>query len=254
MSAIAQSETTVRASAPSSFARVPAAFKLQFTVPSALVWIPLMVFFGAWAISVGIGLWIEAAGADFTAQSPFYSGASQAAVWCLLFIGAYAASHTFSFAMALSFSRRVYIFGVLLAFGLVSVAYGVLFGLLAALEQATDGLGGHFYTFALPFLVADSGAVGAGALAAALCLAAMLFGFFWAILYRRVSVMAVTIVALTLGVVILAAVMLVTTNGWWPEVGEWVMNQSALSGAGWFLIPIVGLILASYAIIRRATP
>lgn len=254
MSTIAQTETTVGTSAPSSFARVPAAFKLQFTVPSALVWIPLIVFFGAWGIAVGAGLWIEAAGADFTAESPFYSGASQAAIWCLAFIGAYAASHTFPFAMALSFSRRVFVFGVLLAFGLVSVAYGVLFGALAALEQATDGLGGHFYTFALPFLVAGSGAVGAGALAAALCFASMLFGFFWAILYRRASVMTVTMVALGLGVAILAAVMLVTTNGWWPEVGEWLMNQSALTGAGWFLIPITGLILVNYAIIRRATP
>ncbi len=254
MSAVVSSERSIAAPSPSSFARVPAAFRLQFTVPSALVWVPLMVFFGAWAVAVGAGLWIEAAGADFTAETPFYSGASQATLWCLAFIGAYAASHTFAFAMALSFSRRVFIFGVLLAFGLVSVVYGVLFGVFAALEQATDGLGGHFYTFALPFLVAGSGAAGAGALAAALCFAVMLFGFFWAILYRRVSVLTVTIVALALGVGILAAVMLVTTNDWWPHVGEWVMNQSALTGAGWLLIPITGLVLVNYGIIRRATP
>ncbi len=172
----------------SSFARIPAAFRLQFVVRTTFVAVPLIVFFGAWAVAVGIGFWLHHLPAGpFTAENPFYAGASQAALWCLVFMAAYAASHTFPFAMALSFSRRVYVIGTFLAFAAVSATFGVAFALAALLERATDGYGIHAYTFDLPFLTESSGIAGAGLLAAALCLMLMLFGFCVVILYRRLA-------------------------------------------------------------------
>lgn len=113
--------------------RIPAAFRLQFVVPT-LVTIPLLVFTVSWALALGIFLWIHAMmdGRD-PASAPMYSGASQAALWTLTFMAGYAASHTFPFSLALSYSRRVFLTGAFLAFLAMSVVMGALFTLAATL-------------------------------------------------------------------------------------------------------------------------
>lgn len=246
----------------SSFARIPAAFKLQFVVKTTFVTVPLFVFFSAWAIAVGILWWIHLvsdrgeSGGSFARgmTEGIYSGASQAALWCLVFMAAYAASHTFPFAMALSFSRRVYLLGAFLAFTAVSLGFGTLFGLAALFERLTDGYGFHAYNFDLPFLTESAGIVGASILAAALCLLLMLVGFTIAILYRRLGLALTWTVLLGLGVVIAVIAMLITTNDGWPMLGDWYMDQTALTLALWLIPGVVLLGGASYALIRKATP
>lgn len=240
----------------SSFARVPAAFRLQFLVKTHFIHVPLMVFFVAWAIALGIGFWLDRVRAQgsWTAEDPFYAGASQAVVWCLAFMAAYAASHTFPFSMALSFSRRVFVLGAYLAFAVVSAVYGAAFALVALLERVTDGYGIHSYTFDLPFLTESSGIAGAGALAAALCLMVMLFGFGVVIMHQRLGLTWTWTVLIGIGVIVILAAMLITTNDGWPAVGRWFADQTALTLALWTL-PVSLLVgCGSYALIRRATP
>lgn len=246
--------TTTATETRSSFARIPAAFRLQFVVRTNFIHVPVMVFFAAWAIAVGIGVWLHNLPAGpFTEDEPFYAGASQAAVWCLAFMGGYAASHTFPFSMALSFSRRVYVLGTFMAFAAVSAAFGVAFSLAALLERVTDGYGIHAYTFDLPMLTESSGIVGAGALAAALCLMVMLLGFSVVILYLRLGLAYTWTVLLGIALLLILGVMLITTNEAWPAVGRWFGDQSSLDLALWTL-PL-SLVFAgnAYVLIRRAT-
>lgn len=251
----ATTEKSMAGQSRSSFARIPAAFRLQFVVKTTFVTVPLIVFFGAWAVAIGIALWLHRLPAGpFTAEDPFHAGASQAALWCLVFMAAYAASHTFPFAMALSFSRRVYVIGAFLAFAAVSAVYGLAFALAALVERATDGYGIHAYTFDLPFLTDSAGIAGAGVLAAALCLLLMLFGFCVVILYRRLGLAGTWAVLLGVVVLLVVAAMLITTNEGWSQVWRWFGDQTTLTLSLWTL-PAIGLLgAASYAMIRRAVP
>ena len=240
-----------QAATRSSLSRIPAAFKLQFTVPSQMIWVPLVVFFGAWAIAIGIGAWIRHVAGD---GDIINTGASQATIWCLAFIAAYSASHTFPFSMALSYSRRVFVLGAFLAFAAVSAGFGALFSIAILLERATDGFWVESYTFDLPFVTQNAGVLGAGILAGAVCLAAMMFGFFWSILYRRVSLVMLWVIALALLALVAVTVMVLTQNGWWPRVWDWLAVQSSYSFAGWVLLLTLGLTAVNYLVIRRAVP
>lgn len=241
----------------SSFARVPAAFRLQFTVPSAMIGVPLLVFVSAWAIALGIVFWIHQA-TDRSAvpiTEPMYTGASQAALWALVFIAAYSATHTFPFAMALSYSRRVFVIGTILAFTAVSLGLGAAFALAAWVEELTGGYGIDAYNFNLPYLTSGPGGLfSAGLMVAVLTLMLMLLGFGVTILYRRMGLVPFWAALLGIAVVIAAAIMLITTGGSWGTVWEWAARQTALSLAGWLTPPTLGLGALSYAAIRRAVP
>lgn len=237
----------------SSFARIPAAFRLQFVLPTPLIWIPLLILVSAWIITIIIAAWIRNL-ADGPLE-PTYTGAFQAPLWGLLFVAASSAASTFSFSMALSYSRRVFVIGAFLAFGLVSLVYGLIFALGALLERATNGFGFETYVYDLPYLTqGPGGVVSAGAAAAVLCLFLMMFGFFWAILYRRVTLAGLWAVILGAVVALLGTVMLITQYGSWRAFGQWFVEQNALTLGGWLLIPLVGITLLNYAIIRKATP
>ncbi|MCH8560076.1 MULTISPECIES: hypothetical protein [unclassified Nesterenkonia] len=235
----------------SSFARVPSAFKLQFTVPSQMIWVPLSVFLLSWAVAIGIGLWLRHVSGD---GPTINTGASQATIWCLAFIAAYSASHTFPFSMALSYSRRVFVLGAFLAFATVSAGFGALFSIAILLERATGGFWAESYTFDIPAVTQNAGVLGAGILAGAVCLWAMMFGFFWSILYRRVSLAMLWIIALGLVALLAVTIMVVAQNQWWPHVGDWLAVQSSYSFAGWVLLLTLVLTAVNYLVIRRAVP
>lgn len=236
----------------SSFARIWSAFRLQFTVPSQMIGVPLIVFFGVWALAIGIGLWIQHL-AEGEAE-PFYTGASQATIWTLAFMAAYSASHAFPFSMALSYSRRVFVLGAFLAFAAVSAGFGALFAIAVLLERATDGFWAESYTFDLPLMTQNAGVLGAGVLAGAVCLGAMMIGFFWSILYRRVNLATLWIIALGMLVALAVIIMVLTQNESWPQVFDWLAAQSSYSFAGWVLLLTLGLTAVNYLLIRRAVP
>lgn len=241
----------------SSFVRVPAAFRLQFTVPSAMIGVPAMVFVSAWVIALGIASWIHF-GTDRGSEAvmePMYTGASQAALWCLVFMAAYSATHAFPFSMALSFSRRVFVIGAFLAFAVLSVGFGVAYAFAAWVERITNGYGLEAYNFDLPYLTdGPGGIVSAGLAIAVLSLLLMLAAFGFTILYKRLGLRLFWAVLLGLVVVLAAVVMLITTNGGWGSVGEWFLQQSALSLSGWLTLPTVGVGLLTYVAIRKSVP
>lgn len=239
----------------SSFARVPAAFRLQFAVPSTLVWVPLMIWALSWAIGVSVLLLIATQiDGRVGEEMPLYAlGASQSAIWCLAFMAAYAASHTFPFSMALSYSRRVYVLGAFLAFAVVSLGFGLAVALGAVVERLTDGFGMHLYVFDVPVLTDSAGIAGAGVLATVLCLFAMFLGFFWAILYRRVTLFMLWCVIIGFTLVMVGLVALVTQQEGWMSVWTWILDQTTLSLAAWLGLGTLILGGLNYVLIRKAT-
>lgn len=232
--------------------RIPAAFRLQFTVPSQLIWVPLIVFGASWVISFGIGFWINQITEAEYGVADSVTGASQATIWTLGFLAAYVSSHTFPFALALSYSRRVFMIGVSLAFAAVSACFGLGAALAAWLEEATDGFGVGAYTFAMPLLI-DDGLVALGLFAAALAFAVMQFGFFWASLYRRMRLIQLWAVIIAMVLVLAVAAMMITTYDGWAAVGRWFLQQHIAGLAGWLgLLSLLG-VGANYAVIRRST-
>ena len=239
----------------SSFARVPAAFRLQFAVPYSFIWLPLIIFALSWLFGLGIVVLIDSQMPDrIPEQEPLAStGAAQATIWYLAFMAAYTASHTFPFSVALSYSRRVYLIGTYLTFLVVSLGYGVAAMLAYWIERATDGFGLHVYVFGSPVFEDVGGALGVGSFAAVVVLFFMCFGFFWAILYRRVSIPILWTVIIGVIAVILGAVAVVTLNSWWINVGMWFVDQNAFTLAGWGLLATILLGGLNYVLIRKAT-
>src|SRR5690625_283013 len=144
---MATTSTNLSKSNRSSFARVPAAFRLQFAVPWSFIWLPIGIFLLAWLFGYGIMALIDFQMPDrIPAEEPLNAtGAPQATIWYLGFMAAYTASHTFPFSLALSYSRRVYVIGTYLTFAVVGIGYGVAAMLASWFEQATDGFGRHMY-------------------------------------------------------------------------------------------------------------
>lgn len=236
----------------SSFARVPAAFRLHL-VNRQLIRVPLVVFLLAWLLSMGIGAWTRHLDSGPGAGEPVHTGAAMAALWAIAFMAAYSGSHTFPFALALSFSRRVYLLGTLLVFLMTSTGYGLAFAGAALVEQSTDGLGLEIYTHALPFLVED-GAWTAGLAAGAAALMLMLAAFDSVMLYKRVSVLVLWLIILGLVALAAVAVMLAVQTVGWEGFWGWFGRQTALSLAGWAGLSAVVLAGVGCGLIRRATP
>lgn len=240
-----------------SWARVPAAFRLQFAVPSLLAYIPLMVWFFTLLLAVAIGLTIkQAAGGDLDGENIYLTGSAQAPLWTLAFMAAYAASHTFPFSLALSFSRRVFVIGAFLAFGCVSVVFGLLSMAGTLVERATNGYGFDAYVYNAPFLMEGpgSGILPLGLAAALLCQAVMLLGFGSVILYLRLGVAKLWSVLLLVVAVIAGLAILTTFNEGWGSVWEWITQLTVLKAAGWLALVVAVQTVVIYWLIRRATP
>ncbi|MCI2264447.1 hypothetical protein [Sediminivirga luteola] len=237
----------------STLSRTYAAFRLQF-LPPTLISVSLMVFALAWALALGIFFWVHSQVPDRDpASDPMFAGSAQAPVWALAFMAAYAGSHTFPFAQALSFSRKTFLAGSLAAFAVVAAGFGVLFALAAWVEELTSGFGIYAYNFALPYLTSQ-GLPMTGLVAAAACWFAMLLGFTTVMLYKRIGLMNTWLVILGVVVVMVAAVLLTVTNVGWSGVWGWITGLTPMALLGWLLVPAVVLALASYGLIRRASP
>ncbi|GLB63884.1 hypothetical protein NCCP2495_17630 [Dietzia sp. NCCP-2495] len=244
-----------RPRSPSWVARIPAAFRLHFIVPTNLILVPAMVFVLVWALSIEITLWIHAALGDrVAAEDPMYGGASQAAVWTLAFLAAYTVTHTLPFAMALSYSRRTFVLGTYLAFAAVSAGVGVAYTLAAWIERVTNGFGIHAYQFDSPFMTSSNGLLGGGLLAGSLSLAVMVVTFLFAAVFRRISLMGFWALLVALLALVALVMLLIVRDIGWSGIGSWFLHQTALTGSKYLLTTAVAAGVLGYLVLRRHAP
>src|SRR5699024_7936513 len=95
----------------SSFARVPAAFRLQFAVPYSFIWLPIIIFVLAWALTYGVlGLVDSQIPGRIPSEEPINAtGGAKTTIWYLGFMAAYTASHTFPISLMLIYNRHIYL-------------------------------------------------------------------------------------------------------------------------------------------------
>src|SRR5699024_12305401 len=111
----------------------------------------------------------------------------------------------------------------------------------------------HMVVFGAPSFQEFGVMFGVGLIATVVVLFFMSFGFFWAILSRRVSIAQLWAVIIGVIAVLLGAVALVSMSDGWVTVGRWFMRQTAFSLAGWGLLPVIALGGVNYSLIRKAT-
>ena len=219
--------------------------RLQLVNRWTFIGVPLMVLGGSLLIVILLGLVVPNDGVMIT-------GAAQAPLWYFIVVGVQALSLTFPFSQAMSVTRRDYFLGTLATFILFSLAFGVVFLVLALIEQATSGWGVDTLVFAIPWLL-NTGWLAMILSVAALALVMFLIGLWMATIYKRWGTVVIVAISLGLGLVLVGVIALITYLQWWPAVLTWVVGQTTMSVAGWLLILIVALSSGSFLTLRKVT-
>ncbi|GIJ25618.1 hypothetical protein Vqi01_07800 [Micromonospora qiuiae] len=178
-----------------------------------------------------------------------------ASIYIVMFIACInVITQDFPFAIGLGMSRRSFYLGSVIHFGAQAIGYAGVLYLLSVLEEATGGWGVGLRFFGLPFFLVENPVLRYLAFAIPFLLLGFI-GFAIALVFKRWGVNGM----LTLGTVALVlfggAAVLATWQRWWAAIGDWFADQSG--GAllvGWPALLTLPLAVASWLIIRRATP
>ena len=219
--------------------------RLQLVNRWTFIGVPLMVLGGSLLIVILLGLVIPNDGVMIT-------GAAQAPLWYFIVVGVQALSLTFPFSQAMSVTRRDYFLGTLATFVLFSLAFGVVFLVLALIEQATSGWGVDTLVFAIPWLL-NAGWLAVILSVAALAIVMFLIGLWMATIYKRWGTVVIVAISRGLGLVLVGVIALITYFQWWQAVLTWVVGQTPMSMAGWLLVLIVALSAGSFLTLRKVT-
>jgi len=238
--------------------RIFAVVRLYFVSPSTAIVVPWMIL--GFIFIVNLAIWAiifssvssEADRADVQ-DGLSYSGASFYIFVYMGIVAIQAINLAFPFSQGYSVTRRDFYLGTSLAFVLLSAGYAAGLTVLSVIEDATNGwgFGGHMFT---------SVYFGTGPWWVRFGLFFTIFVFFlflgmiFATVYVRwrANGMLVLSAAITVGLVALAA--LVTFTDSWPAVGEWFVSTGVNGVIVWTLVPTGVSAVASYFVLRRATP
>ncbi|WP_431727603.1 ABC transporter permease [Verrucosispora sp. TAA-831] len=178
-----------------------------------------------------------------------------ASIYVMMFIACInVITQDFPFAIGLGISRRSFYLGNVFSFGAQAVVYAGLLYLLAVIEEATGGWGVGLTFFGIPFLWVENPVLRFLGFAIPFLLLGFL-GIAIALVFKRWGVNGMLTLSTATLVVIGGAVVLATWRGWWSAIGDWFADQSgAALLVGWPALFTLPLAVASYLIIRRATP
>lgn len=230
----------------SSLDRTVRVVRMQLINRQTYIWVPLLILGGSLALTIVIWTMIPYDG-------PKYGGASQAPLWYFFAVGIQALTLSFPFSQAMSVTRREFYLGTLLTALATSFILAAIFVFGGLLETATGGWGLNGYYFKLDWIW-QQGPAAAGLF---YLVAAMLFfviGFTAATVYKRFGTLWLTIVLLAVAVLMVAAAWTITMTQSWPAIWTAVTTAGPLSAALWGLAVLVVLGVASFLVIRRATP
>lgn len=220
--------------------------RMQLVNRMTYLWIPLIILFGSFALSLVVFALIPSTGIKI-------SGGASAPFWYFAVVGAQALTLTFPFSQALSITRREYYLGTLLTAALTSAGLTAIFVVGAAIESATGGWGRNGYFFTLQWIWA------AGPAMAALFYfsSAMLFfvvGFTGATIYKRFGMLWLTVTIIAAVALLVGVFWIVGRLDAWVAFFSWFVDI----GAGGITLLLAGLVVvlaaAAFPVLRRATP
>ncbi len=183
-----------------------------------------------------------------------YSGATLWIFVYMMVVAIMAMNLTFSFALGFSSTRRDFLLGTGLTFVALAATYAVVYILLAAVETWTGGWGLGGAMFNSIYFGIDS------PWWLRLFHVFALFLFFFAAgsafgsMYVRWKARGLILFFSVLSVAIMASVALATVTGSWPAIGGFIAAAGFTGSYALSLVLSLAAGLASYAILRRATP
>jgi hypothetical protein len=241
---------------PASQSRIPAVFRLHFANPTTVAWMPLWIYGTIFAINWLIWLIVYFASAPEDragiGRGTSWSGASLFIFVWLLVMAVQSMNRTFHLALGFGSTRRDYYLGTALALVLVSAGWAIVFGILGAIEDATNGWGLNGHMFA-PIYFGDDGP----------------FARTWYVFLLMLFFTSIGLVAgaawvrwRTFGVIgffTIIAFLLIGSIAWITFAGAWAQFGSAMQTLGFagvyalLLVPTVIAGVVGYLALRRAT-
>lgn len=249
--------TTAALAAPATMhrSRVLAVVKLHFLNPTTVVWTPLYILGIIFAMNWLLWLIIGSAtqdGRDGLYEGTTWSGASMFLFVWLLVLAVQAMNRTFHFALGFGATRRDYFLGTAAALVLFCVGWAILFGVLGAIEDATDGwgLGGSMFT---SVYFGDDGPIARTWYAFLLMLFFTGIGLVAGALFVRWRTLGLIGFFAVLGFVLIGGIAWLTLTGTWGEFGAFFAGLGFAGSYPLLLVPTVIAGGLGYVALRGAT-
>ncbi|MBM7367424.1 hypothetical protein [Gordonia hydrophobica] len=225
--------------------------RMQLINRKTFIWLPLIIFGAAFAISMIIYLAITMSVTDL--DEPMYGGGSQAPLWYFAVIGIQALLMTFPFSQAMSVTRREFYVGTTLTAVGASLLLSLVYLIGGLVEKATDGWGINGYFFAVPWIW-DQGPVVATLLYFMAPMLTFTIGFFAATVYKRFGMLWLVLLGVAIALALAIAILGISAGSAWPTVGTWFLDLTPLRIAVGGLVVTAVLSGIAYATLRRAIP
>jgi len=241
---------------PTGRNRILAVFRLYFANPTQMVWQPLLIlafiFAVNWLIWLIVAVSSSGSATEGMSTGTSWSGATAFAfVWPLV-VATQAMNRTFPFALGFAATRRDFYLGTALALVAMCAGLAILIGVLAAVEDATNGwgLGGHM------FAVTYFGADGPFARTWYVFLLMLCFAFLGSVsgaLYVRWRTWGILAFGAALAVLIIGTLAIVALTNGWADVFGFFAGLGFAGSYPLLLIPTVLSGIVGWAAIRGAT-
>ncbi|MFZ2511684.1 MAG: hypothetical protein WAW85_11440 [Gordonia sp. (in: high G+C Gram-positive bacteria)] len=226
--------------------------RMQLVNRNTFIWIPLMILFAAFAITLAVyGIILFSVNGPI--DEPMYSGGTQAPLWYFAIVGVYALNLTFPFSQAMSVSRREFFNGTMATALGTSLVLAVIYLIGGVLERATDGWGFDGYFFYLPWIW-DQGPLAAALFFFTAAILAFTIGFLGALIYRRFGLIWLLATIIGFVVVLLVAALGISASDSWSAFGHALAHAKAVYVALSGLTAAAAAAGLNYVILRRAIP
>ncbi|HEX2301649.1 MAG TPA: hypothetical protein VHH34_24615 [Pseudonocardiaceae bacterium] len=162
-------------------------------------------------------------------------------------------TQVFPFALGLSVTRRTFFAATSLVVTLQALGYGIVLYLLLQLERATEGWGLSLNFYGLPFLLQDDPVLQVLVYAVPLLFLSFL-GVALGVVFKRWGQLGLYVLGAASIVLVGGLAALATMLDWWPALGRFLADRTALGLlVGYPLVLAVLIATTGYLLIRRAT-
>jgi hypothetical protein len=162
-------------------------------------------------------------------------------------------SQTFPFALGFSARRTDFFLGTALTVIIASAVNALVLVLLSVMESSwIENWGTNLHFFHLAYW--SDGSVSAQLWISFVTLLQLFFlGFVIASVHRRFGKTGTYSFFLGISLLFTILSFICTSNNWWVDIGNWLVDQSAFDYSLWMLPLIAGYGLVSFLLLRRAT-
>ncbi|WP_147104613.1 hypothetical protein [Nesterenkonia populi] len=230
--------------------RIIAAARLHLLLKNNVITMTLIVLPIAYAVQLGILTWLQVQGEEMSGEITV-GGVYGAVIGALAVSAAMAGAYGVPHALSLSYSRRVTLAGIVLVFLASALTAGLLVAAVIGLEELTDTFGTGQSMLAISYFMEPAGVFGLGLVLIAATMFSMMNGLLVPMLYRLLGMVRTLIVYGLFGLALLVTGAGLTVYGGWGAVGQWLVDQNALTWTVWLTLGTLVVTGANWLTIRR---